>query len=140
MKRMTATADPVMVGASGAGRLIPNGAAVAACWSAVLSFLAMAIAVMVTYGSESVKAVMMRLGAVLPVVGPGANGPYAGHETVMLYTWIISWPLLHFLLRRKQFKGPGWLIATLVGVGLATLLLWPPVYQALRGGPLPPAH
>ncbi len=140
MKRMSATSDLVMVGQDSATPQIPNGAAVAACWSAVLSFLALAIAVLVTYGSDPIKAVMMKIGAVLPVVGPGANGPYAGHETVMLYTWIISWPLLHFLLRKKQFKGPGWLIATLSGVGLATLLLWPPVYQALRGGAIPPPH
>jgi hypothetical protein len=130
------TDRPVLAASREAG-LLPNGPAVAACISGVFSMLAQGVAVTLTYNSEPMKQAMMKFGAILPVVGPGANGPYAGHETVMLFAWLLSWPLLHLLWRRRQFDGPGWLVATLSGIGMATLLLWPPVYQALRGGPAP---
>jgi len=121
-----------VTGPDAASGLLPNGPVVAACAAAVIAFFAHGIAVTATYHNDPLQATMIKLGSVLPVVGPGANGPYAGHETVLLIAWLVSWPVLHFLLRRRNFEGPGWLIATLAGVGLATLLLWPPVYHLLR--------
>jgi hypothetical protein len=118
---------------------LPNGAAAAACLAGVVGMLAQGVVVMLTYNSEPMKQLMMKLGVVLPVVGPGANGPYAGHETVFLFSWLLSWVVLHYALRRRNFTGSGWLLLTLGGIAAASLLLWPPVYQALRGGPAPAA-
>jgi hypothetical protein len=113
--------------------LLPNGAAIAACLSAPVGFLAMAIATIASHATDQARDALMAFGSVIPIIGPGANGPYAGHQAVFLLGWLGSWLLLHLLLRRKDFSGPGWLVLALGGVGLSTLLLWPPFYKLITG-------
>ncbi len=36
--------------------------------------------------------------------------------------------LLHYALRDRDMTLPAWLIVFLVGVGMATPLIWPPVF------------
>ena len=66
---------------------------------------------------------------------PGAAGigPYSGKETVGLVVWIVSWAVLHPLARGKELNLARWLVVFLIGVGVATTLLWPPVYGFLAG-------
>lgn len=64
---------------------------------------------------------------------PGAQGigPYSGKETLALLVWLGSWGVLHLWLRRRNVN----LIASgalfLIGIGLATTLLWPPATEAI---------
>jgi hypothetical protein len=112
---------------------LPNGAAVAALTAGTVGMLAMAVATIASQAAPAAKALMIKWGHILPVVGPTASGPYAGHETVMLFAGVGSWLLLHLLWSRRQFEGPGWLTANLAGITLATLLQWQPIYALLIG-------
>jgi hypothetical protein len=40
---------------------------------------------------------------------------------------------MHFALRKRDLKVSRWLIVFLVGLGLATTLIWPPVFEYLAG-------
>ena len=71
---------------------------------------------------------------------PGAAGigPYSGKETLALLAWMVSWGLLHLLLRRRNVNLTAMGVLFLLGIGSATTLLWPPVIEeilhTLRGG------
>ncbi len=71
---------------------------------------------------------------------PGAQGigPYSGKETLALLAWLGSWGLLHLLLRRRNVNLTASGVLFLLGIGLATTLLWPPVIEKvlhiLQGG------
>jgi hypothetical protein len=43
-------------------------------------------------------------GAINPDPMWGNIGSYAGKETTLLLGWLISWPILHFLLKDKQLR------------------------------------
>jgi hypothetical protein len=66
---------------------------------------------------------------------PGAQGigPYSGKETLSLVVWVVSWVVLHPALRSREMNLARWLIASLVGIGIATTLIWPPVFEYLAG-------
>ena len=66
---------------------------------------------------------------------PGAAGigPYSGKETLALAAWLGAWLILHFALRGKDLEISRWFIVFLVGVGIATTLIWPPVFEYLAG-------
>ena len=66
---------------------------------------------------------------------PGAEGigPYSGKQTLSLLVWIGSWIVLHVALRNRELNLGRWLIVFLVGIGIATTLLWPPVFEYLAG-------
>lgn len=71
---------------------------------------------------------------------PGAEGigPYSGKETLALLAWLMSWFFLHLWLRRKDVNLVKNGVLFLIGIGLATTLLWPPVTEKvlhiLQGG------
>jgi len=113
-------------------RSIPNGAAIAAYLSAMIGVLVLGLAVFVSEASKPFADTLHAIGAVWM---PGAEriGPYSGQETLMVLAWFGSWLILHGLLRRKQLHGGLWLTVFLVGVGAATLLVWPPVRQFFLG-------
>ena len=104
----------------------PVGPAVAASWAAGLGLLALAISHILADAYEGAKTVVHNIGKAWM---PGAEGigPYSGKETIALVVWLVSWAILHFLLRKRQMSLmiSGTLFLTLVG--LATTLLWPPV-------------
>ncbi|MEO5657364.1 MAG: hypothetical protein ABIO65_13505 [Nitrospiria bacterium] len=111
---------------------IPNGAGIAAYLSAMIGMLVLGLAV---YASEASTPFAETVHAVGKLWMPGAEriGPYSGHETLMVLAWLGSWLILHGLLRRKQLNGGVWLTVFLVGIGAATLLVWPPVWHVLLG-------
>lgn len=111
---------------------IPNGAAIAACLSAMIGLLVLGLVVFAAEASEPFAETVHAIGKLWM---PGAEriGPYSGKETLMVLAWLGSWLILHGLLRRKQLDGGLWLTVFLVGVGTATLLVWPPVWQFLLG-------
>ena len=71
---------------------------------------------------------------------PGAEGigPYSGKETLALLAWLGSWIGLHLVMRRRNRDLLNVGILFLIGIGLATTLLWPPVTERvlhlLHGG------
>lgn len=116
----------------------PTGIASAAILAAALGLLALAVSHLLAEYSDAGKNWVHGWGRAWM---PGAQGigPYSGKETLTLIAWLGSWILLHLWLRRKNAS----LIFTgalfLMGVGLATTLLWPPVTEKvlhmLHGGP-----
>ncbi len=114
------------------GRFIPSGAAVAAVISAVLGLITLAV---LNWGTAASKAFNAWVHGIGKLWMPGAQGigPYSGKETLSLAVWIGSWVVLHIALRNRDLNLGRWLIVFLVGVGVATTLLWPPVFEYLAG-------
>ena len=115
-----------------AGQLIPSGLAVAAMLSAMLGMLTLAV---VNLGTEASEAFAGWVHSVGKLWMPGASGigPYSGKETLSMVVWIAAWAILHPALRKHDLNLARWLIVFLVGVGVATTLIWPPVYGHLAG-------
>jgi hypothetical protein len=70
-------------------------------------------------------------GAVNPDPMWGNIGSYAGKETVMLVGWLVSWAILHLMLRDKQVKPRTiffWLISLYT---VATAMSWHPLFPYL---------
>ena len=58
-------------------------------------------------------------------------GPYSGKQLFMYVAWFVSWPVLHLGLRRREMdlkRGFGFF---LIGILVATLLMWPPIFEAI---------
>ncbi len=110
----------------------PSGAAVAAFISAMLGMLTLAL---VNLGTQASKAFEVWVHGVGKLWLPGAEGigPYSGKETLALVAWAAGWVLLHLALRRRELNLTRWLVLFLLGVGVATTLLWPPVFGSLAG-------
>lgn len=115
-----------------AGSLRPSGAAVAAILSAALGLVALAV---VNLGTQASKAFNEWVHGIGKLWMPGAVGigPYSGKETLSLSVWIGAWIILHVALRNRELNLGRWLIVFLVGIGIATTLLWPPVFEYLAG-------
>ncbi len=110
----------------------PSGAAVAAIIAAALGMITLAL---VNLGTAASKAFNTWVHDVGRLWMPGAEGigPYSGKETLALVAWIGTWVVLHFALRSRDLNLGRWLIVFLVGVGIATTLVWPPVFEYLAG-------
>ena len=109
-----------------------TGPACAALIAAALGPLTLAISHLAAEYSEAGKAWVYQWGKAWM---PGAEGigPYSGKETLALVVWLGSWVLLHLWLHRRQASLAKSGVLFLVGIGLATTLLWPPVTgQVLR--------
>ncbi len=108
------------------------GAAQAAILSAMLGTLSIGLVNLGTEVSNSFKEWVHHAGKIWM---PGAEGigPYSGKETLALIVWLGSWFLLHRLLRKREWKQALVIIVFLTGVGLATTLVWPPVFHILGG-------
>ena len=111
---------------------VPGGIAVAALMAALLGMLTLAVVNVFTAASKGFNAWVHSVGK-LWMPGAEGIGPYSGKETISLVVWIVSWVVLHFALRRKDMEVSRWLIVFLVGVGIATTLIWPPVFEYLAG-------
>lgn len=115
-----------------AARPTPSGAAVAAIMAAALGMIALALVNLGTAASKGFNTWVHGVGK-LWMPGAAGIGPYSGKETFALLGWIGAWVVLHFALRNRDMNLGRWLIIFLVGVGIATTLLWPPVYEYLAG-------
>ncbi len=111
---------------------IPDGAAVAAIIAAALGMLTLAVVNLAAERSDAFAAWVHGIGK-LWMPGAAGIGPYSGKETLAALAWIVSWAILHPALKRKDLNFARWLVAFLIGVGIATTLLWPPVYGFLAG-------
>jgi len=107
-----------------------NGAAGAAVLSAALGLLALAVTQVVTHVSPRINMAVYDLGK-LWMPGAEGIGPYSGKQTLALLAWLISWGILHYLWRKRELNLMivGTLALALIGV--ATTLVWPPIYTAL---------
>lgn len=109
-----------------------SGPAVAAIISAMLGLITLAL---VNLGTQASKAFNAWVHGIGKLWMPGAEGigPYSGKETLSLVVWAGSWILLHLALHRHELKLARWLVVFLIGIGIATTLLWPPVFEYLAG-------
>ena len=105
---------------------LTTGPAAAALLGAGLGLLAVALSHVFSERSETCQQAMQTLGNVW-IPGAQRIGPYAGKETVGLLVWLVSWASLHILLKKRQISVVAAGVVTLVLVGTATTLLWPPV-------------
>ena len=85
-----------------------------------------------TAGSKAFNVWVHEVGK-LWMPGAAGIGPYSGKETLALVAWLGAWLILHFALRGKDLEISRWFIVFLVGVGIATTLIWPPVFEYLAG-------
>jgi hypothetical protein len=111
---------------------IPGGIAVAALLAAMVGMLTLAVVNVFTAGSNAFNTWVHGVGK-LWMPGAAGIGPYSGKETLALVAWLGSWLILHFALRGKDLELSRWFIVFLVGVGIATTLIWPPVFEYLAG-------
>lgn len=74
---------------------------------------------------------LLKMGVWIP--GWEKIGAYAGKETVGLIIWLVSWALLFFLLKNREFQLKHGIIAFVAGVMLVTVFIWPPVIHTLFG-------
>ena len=106
------------------------GAAQAALLSAMLGTLALALS---NLGAEMSKEFQTSVHNIGKFWMPGAEGigPYSGKETIALAVWLVSWWILHRLLRTREWNNR-WVVAIfLIGIACATTLLWPPIFSHL---------
>lgn len=113
-------------------KMVPGGVAVAALMSAMLGLLALAVVNVFTAASKPFNAWVHDIGK-LWMPGAAGIGPYSGKETIALVIWLGSWALLHYALRDRDMTVSVWLVVFLVGIGVATTLIWPPVFEYLAG-------
>lgn len=111
---------------------VPGGIAVAALMAGMLGMLALAVVNVCTAASKPFNAWVHGVGK-LWMPGAEGIGPYSGKETISLVVWLGSWVLLHYALRGRDMKLSAWLVVFLAGVGVATTLIWPPVFEYLAG-------
>lgn len=111
---------------------VPGGAAVAALLSAMLGMLTLAVVNVFTAASPAFNTWVHGIGK-LWMPGAEGIGPYSGKETLSLVAWLGSWGVLHLTIGRRDLELSRWLIVFLVGVGIATTLIWPPVFEYLAG-------
>ena len=113
-------------------RTMPSGAAVAALMAAMLGMLALAVVNVFTATSKPFNTWVHEVGK-LWMPGAASIGPYSGKETISLLVWLAAWVLLHYTLRGREMRLSTWLVVFLAGVGVATTLIWPPVFEYLAG-------
>lgn len=116
----------------------PTGIAAAAILACAVGTLVLAASHLLAEYSDAGKSWVHAWGKAWM---PGAQGigPYSGKETLALLAWLVSWILLHLWLRRKDANLTASGVLFLIGIGLATTALWPPVTEGvlrlLHGGP-----
>ena len=111
---------------------LTTGPAAAALIGTALGLLALGISHVLSEASTSFKNWMQTLGN-LWMPGAQGIGPYSGKETLSVLGWLVSWVVLHQALKTRELALSRWLIAFLVGVALATTLIWPPVFEYFAG-------
>jgi hypothetical protein len=111
---------------------MPSGTAVAALMAAMLGMLALAVVNVFTAASKEFNTWVHGVGK-LWMPGAAGIGPYSGKETISLVTWLGAWVVLHYAIRERELRLSTWLLVFLAGVGIATTLIWPPVFEYLAG-------
>ena len=112
---------------SSAVRQHPSGPAVAAMVSIGIGGFLMALVVGFSDANKAFETDVVHAIGKAWVPGAQGIGPYSGKFTVFLVGWLLSWAILHFALRGKDADLGKWMIASLVLIGVAILLVWPPI-------------
>lgn len=107
-----------------------SGMAQAALLGAMFGVLTLAVVNAGTEVSDAFKAGVHEIGK-LWMPGAEGIGPYSGKESLALVVWLASWLLLHRLLRAREWNHRIVLAVFLLGIAVATTLLWPPVFSSL---------
>ena len=102
-----------------------NGIAAAAMISSMIGILSLSISHILTVLSQESKMMIHEIGKAW-IPGADAIGPYSGKETIMLIGWGLSWIILHYALRHRDVKLSYYTVVFMIGVGVATLLVWTP--------------
>ena len=107
-----------------------NGAAQAAVLATMIGLLTLAV---VNLATDTSKAVQNRVHDIGKLWMPGAAGigPYSGKETLALVAWLLSWGILHFILRKKEWSNKVVIVIFLLGIAVATTLIWPPIFNGI---------
>ncbi len=109
-----------------------TGEVVAALFAALIGMAAVAASHMWSVASPyPANMYLLKIGSWMPSYG--GIGPYSGKETLGLLTWLGSWLILFFLLRKRELELRVWVYAFLAGFVLVMIALWPPVYHAIFG-------
>lgn len=107
----------------------PNGAIVAAILAAWIGLMALAITNIAADANAGFSNALKLNSGI---------GPYSGKELFMFVAWFVSWPVLHFALRKRDLKLKKWFGVFLAGMFVAVLLMWPPIFgaiaAAIKGG------
>ena len=131
---MAASREPVTTSAMHENvtlRLRPDGPAVAAMLSIGIGALLMAIIVGLSDANKPFEANVVHTLGKLWVPGAEGIGPYSGKFTFFLLGWLLSWAGLHFAFKGRDLDLSKWTVASLVVIGLAILLVWPPITLAI---------
>ena len=107
-----------------------NGTAQAAILSSAFGMLVLAV---VNLGTEISDAFKNSVHAIGKLWMPGALGigPYSGKETLALTAWLVSWFILHLILRKREWNNQVVFVVFLLLIALATTLIWPPIYVGI---------
>jgi hypothetical protein len=111
---------------------VPSGIAVAALLGAMIGMLTLAVVNVFTAASPGFNTWVHNVGK-LWMPGAEGIGPYSGKETLAALGWLVSWAALHAGLRSRELSLSRWFLVFLLGVGVATTLIWPPVFEYLAG-------
>ncbi len=106
-------------------RLEKAGAAQAAVLAAMFGILALALVNLGTEASENFKNSVQGIGK-LCIPGAEGIGPYSGKEVISFFVWLLSWLLLHAILRGREWNNNAVATTFLIGMAAATTLVWPP--------------
>ena len=106
------------------------GTAQAALLAAMLGVLTIALTNLGTEMSDACKNQVYNIGK-LWMPGADGIGPYSGKETIALLVWLVSWAVFHRILRAREWNHLAVIALFLMGIAVATTLVWPPVFQLL---------
>jgi hypothetical protein len=110
----------------------PTGEAVAALLAAAIGMLTLAFVNQFTAASPAFNTWVHGIGK-LWMPGAAGIGPYSGKETLSVVAWLVTWAILHPVLRTREPALSRWLIVFLVMVAVATTFIWPPVFEYFAG-------
>jgi cytochrome c biogenesis factor len=110
----------------------PTGEAAAALLAAAIGMLTLALVNQLTAMSDPFNAWVHSVGK-LWMPGAQGIGPYSGKETLSLVAWLVSWAILHPVLRTRELPLSRCLVVFLVMVAVATTFIWPPVFEHFAG-------
>ncbi len=102
-----------------------NGQVAAAMIAAMIGVLSLGISHTISVLSNDAKLFIHEVGKAW-IPGAEGIGPYSGKESFMLIGWGLSWLILYFALRNKDVKLSYYTVIFMIGVGIATLLVWTP--------------
>lgn len=113
-----------------------SGSAAAALISVGIGCLTMMVTHHIAETSTAADRLIWGLGKWIPGSDTGDKlwgsiGSYAGKETMLLVGWLVSWPILHNLLKDKQIKTRTIFMWTFGSIVAATVMSWQPLFPYL---------